>query len=62
MALGKTRVVPRYAASGALVPASLMSVSWGADHRVVDGATIAAFSNCWRGYLEQPASMLLHMR
>jgi 2-oxoisovalerate dehydrogenase E2 component (dihydrolipoyl transacylase) len=39
-----------------------MPISWGADHRVVDGATIASFSNCWKRYLESPSSMLLHMK
>ena len=40
----------------------LMDVSWGADHRVVDGAEVARLSNCWRGLLEEPSRLLLHMR
>lgn len=36
-------------------------VSWSADHRVIDGATMARFSNAWIRYLEQPATMLLHL-
>ena len=36
-------------------------VSWSADHRVIDGAMMARFSNAWIGYLEQPATMLLHL-
>ena len=39
----------------------LLQVSWSADHRVVDGATMARFSNAWIGYLEQPSTMLLHL-
>jgi len=57
--LGKTRPVPRYDEAGALVRQSIMQVSWSADHRVVDGAMMARFSNAWIGYLEKPATMLL---
>jgi hypothetical protein len=28
----------------------------------VDGATVARFSNAWKGYIEQPSSMLSAMR
>ncbi|KAG2427447.1 hypothetical protein HXX76_012383 [Chlamydomonas incerta] len=41
------------------VPVSILPVSWGADHRVVDGAALAAFSNTWRDYLEAPERLLL---
>lgn len=36
-------------------------VSWSADHRIIDGATMARFSNTWIGYLEQPTTMLLKL-
>jgi len=58
--LGKTRPSPRYDASGNLVKMSMMQVSWSADHRIIDGATMARFSNAWIGYLESPTTMLLH--
>ena len=45
-----------------LVPASILPVSWSADHRVVDGATMARFSNEWKGYVEEPDSMLAFLR
>ncbi|KAL1507986.1 hypothetical protein AB1Y20_007588 [Prymnesium parvum] len=57
--LGKTRPSPRYDASGNLVRRHVMQVSWSADHRIIDGATMARFSNAWIGYLESPAKMLL---
>lgn len=61
-ALGKIYTVPRYSASGDLKPTQVMNVSWSADHRCIDGATMARFSNMWKGYLESPSSMLLDMK
>ena len=40
-ALGKIYTVPRYSPSGDLRPAQVMNVSWSADHRCIDGATMA---------------------
>ena len=40
-ALGKIYTVPRYSASMELVPTPVMNVSWSADHRCIDGATMA---------------------
>jgi pyruvate/2-oxoglutarate dehydrogenase complex dihydrolipoamide acyltransferase (E2) component len=42
-------------------PLPCMAVSWGADHRVLDGATLARFSNAWKALLEQPERLLLHL-
>jgi 2-oxoisovalerate dehydrogenase E2 component (dihydrolipoyl transacylase) len=36
-----------------------MNVSWSADHRLVDGITIASFSNAFKAMLEDPGTMLL---
>jgi 2-oxoisovalerate dehydrogenase E2 component (dihydrolipoyl transacylase) len=60
--LGKVQTLPRYNERMELVPKSIVQISWSADHRVVDGATIARFSNCWKGYLENPATMISKMR
>jgi len=45
-----------------LVAAHVMQISWSADHRVIDGATLARFSNSWKGYVESPATMMAMMR
>uniref|UniRef100_A0A1I7YGF7 Dihydrolipoamide acetyltransferase component of pyruvate dehydrogenase complex n=1 Tax=Steinernema glaseri TaxID=37863 RepID=A0A1I7YGF7_9BILA len=61
-ALGKIEKLPRFDRDGKVYPANLVKVSWAADHRVVDGATMARFSNLWKEYLENPMIMLSEMR
>ena len=39
-----------------------MQVSWSADHRVIDGATVARFSNLWKSYLENPGTMIMDLK
>ncbi|KAM9280293.1 lipoamide acyltransferase component of branched-chain alpha-keto acid dehydrogenase complex, mitochondrial isoform 3-T4 [Cariama cristata] len=61
-ALGKIQVLPRFNRKGEVFKAQIMNVSWSADHRIIDGATMARFSNLWKSYLENPASMLLDLK
>uniref|UniRef100_A0A673WGD8 Dihydrolipoamide acetyltransferase component of pyruvate dehydrogenase complex n=1 Tax=Salmo trutta TaxID=8032 RepID=A0A673WGD8_SALTR len=61
-ALGKIQVLPRFNSRDEVVKAHVMNVSWSADHRIIDGATMARFSNLWRDYLENPASMVLDLK
>lgn len=73
-AIGRVARVPRFASSlpgatvgvgapgDAVVPAHVLNVSWTADHRVVDGATLARFSGAWKGFVEQPDTMLSMLR
>jgi 2-oxoisovalerate dehydrogenase E2 component (dihydrolipoyl transacylase) len=63
-ALGRIQRLPRFAGSdgNTVVAAEIMAVSWAADHRIVDGATVARFSNQVKAYLEDPLSMLLKLR
>ncbi|TFK38793.1 2-oxoacid dehydrogenases acyltransferase-domain-containing protein [Crucibulum laeve] len=35
-----------------------VGISWSADHRVVEGAEMAAFVEAWRGWVESPARMI----
>ena len=35
-----------------------VGVSWSADHRIVEGAELAAFVECWRGYVENPERLV----
>ena len=59
--MGKIRPTPRFNDEGELVKEAVMQISWTADHRVIDGASMARFSNSWIGYLETPGTMLLHL-
>lgn len=62
VALGKVQALPRFNAKGEVEARQLMQVSWSGDHRVIDGGTIARFTNLWKQYLEQPSAMLVAMR
>ena len=55
-ALGKVQTLPRFDAAGNVVRAQLVNVSWSADHRVLDGATVARFSNTMKNYIEHGLS------
>jgi 2-oxoisovalerate dehydrogenase E2 component (dihydrolipoyl transacylase) len=35
-----------------------LPVSWSADHRVVEGAELAAFVESWRGWVERPGRLV----
>lgn len=59
--LGRIQTLPRYV-NDELVPKPILPVSWSADHRVVDGATMARFSRCWRSYVENPLTLFAHLK
>ncbi|KAK3232837.1 dihydrolipoamide acetyltransferase [Cymbomonas tetramitiformis] len=62
VAMGRTRQVPVVGAGGALTTGSVMQVSWSADHRAVDGATVASFCQEWKRLLEEPEQLLMHLK
>ncbi|WP_447893485.1 2-oxo acid dehydrogenase subunit E2 [Vreelandella sp. GE22] len=62
VAIGRTQWLPRFDAQGELERRALMTVTWAGDHRFIDGGTIARFCNAWKGFLEAPETMLLHLR
>ena len=61
-ALGKIQELPRFGDDGEIERALIMPVSFAGDHRIVDGATMARFSNDWKDMLEHPATMIASMR
>ncbi|XP_042517775.1 lipoamide acyltransferase component of branched-chain alpha-keto acid dehydrogenase complex, mitochondrial-like isoform X2 [Macadamia integrifolia] len=62
IAIGRIQKVPRFAEDENVYPASMANVNIGADHRVVDGATVARFCNEWKKLVEKPELLILHMR
>ncbi|AXY43343.1 2-oxo acid dehydrogenase subunit E2 [Halomonas sp. JS92-SW72] len=61
VAIGKTQWLPRFDAEERVVKRAIMTVTWAGDHRIIDGGTIARFCNAWKGFLEGPETMLLHL-
>ncbi|KAL7449868.1 hypothetical protein ACHAWC_001876 [Mediolabrus comicus] len=63
-AMGRIQRLPRFVSdkSDEVESARIMPISWGGDHRAVDGATMARFSNLWKLYVENPSSMMFAMR
>jgi 2-oxoisovalerate dehydrogenase E2 component (dihydrolipoyl transacylase) len=60
-AVGKIQTLPRFKNDGSVAPIRLLNISWSGDHRVIDGATMARFSNQWKSYLKNPVLMLSEM-
>ena len=61
VAIGKTQWLPRFDEQGEVQRRAIMTITWAGDHRFIDGGTIARFCNAWKGYLEAPETMLLHL-
>ncbi|XP_057489305.1 lipoamide acyltransferase component of branched-chain alpha-keto acid dehydrogenase complex, mitochondrial-like isoform X2 [Actinidia eriantha] len=62
IAIGRIQKIPQFDDDGNVYPVSVMSVNVGADHRVLDGATVARFCNAWKLFIEKPELLMLHMR
>lgn len=57
--MGRTKAVPKFGPNDEIIKAHVMQISWTCDHRVIDGVTIASFSNLWKEYLENPALFVI---
>ncbi|KAJ5149737.1 hypothetical protein N7448_001315 [Penicillium atrosanguineum] len=62
LGIGRTRDVPVFDEAGQVVRGEMVNFSWSADHRVVDGATMARMGNRVRELIEAPELMLLNLR
>lgn len=62
LGVGKARAVPAFDADGGLVRKEECVFSWSADHRVVDGATVARCAELVRKNLEDLGEMMVNMR
>ncbi|HWK02863.1 MAG TPA: pyruvate dehydrogenase complex dihydrolipoamide acetyltransferase [Puia sp.] len=58
LAVGAIQQVP-VVKNGAVIPGNIMKLTLTCDHRVVDGATGAAFLQTLKGLLEEPLRMLI---
>jgi len=54
--MGEQRPVVK---NGQIVPATVMTCTLSVDHRVVDGAVGAEFLQAFKGFIDDPLTMLL---
>ena len=63
LGVGRMRSVPAFEeGSDRVVRKEVCNFSWSADHRVVDGATMARAAEVVRGIVEEPDVMVMHLR
>jgi 2-oxoisovalerate dehydrogenase E2 component (dihydrolipoyl transacylase) len=62
LGVGRSRAVPIFDEAGEVTRGDMVNFSWSADHRVIDGATMARMGNRVRELIESPELMLLNMR
>jgi len=58
LAVGRIKEVP-VVKNGQVVPGNIMKVTLSCDHRVVDGASGASFLQTFKGFMENPVTMLV---
>ncbi|KAI1820239.1 2-oxoacid dehydrogenase acyltransferase [Xylaria intraflava] len=62
LGIGRMRAVPAFDAEDNVIKKQVCNFSWSADHRVIDGATMARAAEIIRQIVEEPDSMILHLR
>lgn len=62
LGVGRMRTVPAFDEEDKLVKKQVCNFSWSADHRVVDGATLARAAGVVRKMVEEPDVMVMHLR
>ena len=62
LGLGKARTVPTFDEEGLVVGKEVMNFSWSADHRIIDGATLARMAECVKRFVERPEGMVTRLR
>lgn len=61
LGVGKMRTIPAFNEEGEVVAKQVCNFSWSADHRVIDGATMARAAEVVRGFVEDPDSMVMYL-
>lgn len=62
LGVGKAQTIPAFDKDMKVVPKTEVGFSWSADHRVVDGATMARMATLMKSYVEAPETMLVKLR
>jgi 2-oxoisovalerate dehydrogenase E2 component (dihydrolipoyl transacylase) len=66
LGIGRMRTVPAFSTvpgeEDKVVRRQITNFSWSADHRVVDGATMARAAEVVRAIVEEPDVMVMHLR
>lgn len=62
LGMGRSKAVPAFDDAGQLTKNEVVNFSWSADHRIVDGATMARMADRVRQLIESPELMLLNLR
>jgi 2-oxoisovalerate dehydrogenase E2 component (dihydrolipoyl transacylase) len=62
LGMGKMRTIPAFDENGGVVKKQICNFSWSADHRVIDGATMARAAEVVRSFVEDPDSMVMYLR
>ncbi|KAF8474713.1 2-oxoacid dehydrogenases acyltransferase-domain-containing protein [Kalaharituber pfeilii] len=62
LGIGKAKTSPAFGRQGEIVPKTDVVFSWSADHRVIDGATMARMGTLMKNYVENPDLMLARMK
>jgi 2-oxoisovalerate dehydrogenase E2 component (dihydrolipoyl transacylase) len=62
LGMGKMRTIPAFDENGVVVKKQICNFSWSADHRIIDGATMARAAEVVRSFVEDPDSMVMYLR
>ncbi|KUL91255.1 hypothetical protein ZTR_01748 [Talaromyces verruculosus] len=62
LGVGRSRVLPVFDENGQVTKGEMVNFSWSADHRVIDGATMARMASKVKEYVEEPDRMLIRLR
>ena len=62
LGIGRMRTVPAFDEQDRVVKKQICNFSWSADHRIVDGATMARAAEVVRSVVEEPDVMVMHLR
>ncbi|KAH6961249.1 2-oxoacid dehydrogenases acyltransferase-domain-containing protein [Fusarium avenaceum] len=62
LGIGRMRTVPAFDENDNIIKKQVTNFSWSADHRVIDGATMARAAEVVRQIVEEPDLMVMHLK